>query len=70
VFNSKKDELSGLPNQDYWKAVDVSWENGLVAGISKYVMVNLYLQMLYDKEVDLRARFKQTLSLGLTYSLK
>jgi hypothetical protein len=70
VFNSKKDELAGLPNQDYWKQPDAGWENTLNANISKYLMVNLYLQMLYDKEVDLRARFKQTLSLGLTYSLK
>jgi hypothetical protein len=70
VFSSQKDELAGLPNQDYWKQPDVGWENTLVAGISKYLMVNLYLQMLYDKEVDLRARFKQTLSLGLTYSIK
>lgn len=70
VFNSKKDELAGLPSQDYWKAVDVNWENGLTASVSKYLMVNLYFQLLYDKEIDLRARFKQTLSLGLTYSLK
>lgn len=70
VFNSNNSELAGLPNENYWKAPDVSWENGLVANISKYLMVNLYLQMLYDKEVDHRARFKQTLSLGLTYSIK
>lgn len=70
VFNSKKDELAGLPNADYWKQPDVGWENTLVANISKYLMVNLYLQMLYDKEIDLRARFKQTLSLGLSYSIK
>jgi hypothetical protein len=70
VFSSQKDELAGLPGQDYWKQPDVGWENTLVANISKYLMVNLYLQMLYDKEVDLRTRFKQTLSLGLTYSIK
>ncbi len=70
VFNSKKDELAGLPNQNYWKQSDLGLENTLVANISKYLMVNLYLQMLYDKEVDPRARFKQTLSLGLTYAIK
>ena len=70
VFNSQNVSLAGLPNENYWKSPDVSWENGLVAGISKYLMINLYLQMLYDKEVDLRTRFKQTLSLGLTYSIK
>jgi hypothetical protein len=70
VFNSSQDDLAGLPNADHWKSPDVAWENGLNANVSKYLMVNLYLQMLYDKEVDLRARYKQTLSLGLTYSIK
>ena len=70
VFNSSQDDLAGLANADYWKSPDVSWENGLTANVSKYLMVNLYLQMLYDKEVDLRVRYKQTLSLGLTYSIK
>jgi hypothetical protein len=32
-------------------------------------MVNLYAQFLYDKEVDLAGRFKQSLSLGITYKL-
>jgi hypothetical protein len=29
----------------------------------------LYMQLLYDKEIDLKGRFKQTLALGLTYKL-
>jgi hypothetical protein len=70
VFNSQKDDLAGQPNENYWKSPDAAWENTLTASISKYLMVNLYLQMLYDKELDLRARYKQTLSLGLTYSIK
>lgn len=30
-------------------------------------MVNLYIQFLYDKEIDLGGRFKETMALGLTY---
>lgn len=63
-------KLEGLPNENYWKAPDVNWENALNASVSKYLMVSLAAQLLYDKEVDLRGRFKETLSLGLTYSLK
>jgi hypothetical protein len=63
-------KLEGLPNADYWKAPDVNWENGLNASVSKYLMVSLAVQLLYDKEVDLRGRLKETLSLGLTYSRK
>ncbi|KPK69118.1 hypothetical protein AMJ82_06325 [candidate division TA06 bacterium SM23_40] len=69
LFYSESDELEGLPNEDYWKSPDVDWENILTANINTYVMVNFYMQLLYDKEIDLRSRFKQTLSLGLTYKL-
>jgi hypothetical protein len=69
LCNSKADELKGQPNEDYWKEVDVKWETDFTANITKYLMVNLYGKFLYDKEVDLAGRFKQTLSLGLTYKL-
>jgi hypothetical protein len=67
LFYSEEDALKGLPNEDYWKEVDVNWENIFSASITKYLMVNLYTQLLYDKEIDLAGRFKETLSLGLTY---
>ncbi len=69
LFFSRSDEVKGLPTEDYWKAADVNWENVFNANITKYLMVSLYLQLLYDKEIDLAGRFKQTLSLGLTYKL-
>jgi hypothetical protein len=66
-YFSEKNKVAGTPAADYWKTPDVNWENILTANITKYLMVNLYVQLLYDKEVDLAGRFKQTLSLGLTY---
>lgn len=69
LFYSESKKLKGLPNQDYWKSPDVNWENIFSASITKYLMVNLYMQLLYDKEVRLGGRLKQTLSLGLTYKL-
>lgn len=69
LFYSEADAVKGQPNEDYWKSPDVNWENIFTAGITKYLMVNLYTQLLYDKEVDVGGRFKQTLSLGLTYKL-
>lgn len=69
LFYSEADAMKGLPNEDYWRSPDVNWENIFTASITKYLMVNLYTQLLYDKEVDLGGRFKQTLSLGLTYKL-
>ncbi len=69
IFFSESDAVEGTPAEDYWKAVDVNWENRVSASVAKYVTVSLYTQLLYDKEIDLRGRFKQTLALGITYKL-
>jgi len=69
LIYSKKDEVKDTPQENYWKAVDVNWENILAAKVSKVVTVNFYLQFLYDKQIDLRGRLKQTLGLGIVYSL-
>ncbi len=69
LFYSKAKELKGLPGENYWKSPDLNWENTFTASVSKYLMVNLYLQLLYDKEIARGGRLKQTLSLGLTYKL-
>ena len=54
---------------DDWKSTDVNWENTFAAGITKHIVVNLYLQILYDKEIDADVRLKETLSLGFTLAL-
>jgi len=60
---------SGTPSDNRWKSPDANWENIFTAGITKYLMVNLYAQVLYDKEVDTGFRFKEALALGVTYKL-
>ncbi len=69
LFYSEADKLTGLPNENYWQYPDINWENIFTANITNYVMVNLYVQLLFDKEIDPGVRFKQTLSLGLTLKL-
>lgn len=76
---------------NYWKAPDVDFQSTFTAQIAKYLSVNLYLELMYDKfdaatEVDTSkdpallipivdhsvrkaGQFKQTLALGLTYTL-
>ncbi len=68
-YFSKKDDFRGTPQADYWKALDVNWENSLTASISKYMQVVFYTQLLYDKQISLKGRLKETLSLGMTYKL-
>jgi hypothetical protein len=69
IFFSKSKSLLGTPLASYWKMADVNWENRLSASVAKYVTVSLYTQLLYDKEISLRGRFKQTLALGITYKM-
>ncbi len=69
LFYSKSDELKGTPGGDYWKQPDANWENTVSVSVAKYVTVSLYSQLLYDKEISKKGRFKETLSLGLTYKL-
>ncbi len=68
-FYSKSDELKGTPRENYWKQPDVNWENTLYLSVSKYVTVSLYTQLLYDKEISTKGRFKETLAMGLAYKL-
>ena len=69
LFFSKADDFKGTVAEDYWKAVDVNLENGLSVAISKYISLNFYTQLLYDKQVDLGGRFKETFALGMTYKM-
>ncbi len=69
VYYSKADDFRGTPREDDWKSPDIEWENIFTAKITKYLDVNLYTLFLYDKEIDKAGRFKQTLSLGLSYKL-
>lgn len=69
LFNSEESDLEGLPGADDWKSPDVNFENTFTASITSYLMVNLYVQLLYDKEIDDDVRLKETLSLGFTFRL-
>ncbi|UCG62938.1 MAG: hypothetical protein JSV52_06560 [Candidatus Zixiibacteriota bacterium] len=68
-FFSRSDEVKGTEYEDFWKAVDVAWENILAAQVTKFVTVNLYTQILYDKEISRKGRFKETVAIGLAFKL-
>jgi hypothetical protein len=67
-YNSEDDELTG-DNADDWKAVDVDWENTIAASVTKILSVKLYTQILYDKEISHKGRFKETLGLSFVFKL-
>jgi len=68
-YNSKKDDFKGAAAEDYWKAVDVNFETTVAVSVTSLIQVTFYTQLLYDKEVSLKGRFKETLALGITYKL-
>lgn len=69
LFFSEKDKVAGTEYVDYWKAVDVNWENIVTASITKIISVNFYTQVLYDKEVSKKGRFKETLGIGFVFKM-
>jgi hypothetical protein len=68
-FYSKSDQVKGTPSENYWKAIDVNWENIVTAAITKIITVNFYTQLLYDKEVSKKGRFKETLGIGFVFRM-
>jgi hypothetical protein len=68
-FYSKKNELKGTPQANYWKAVDFDLESTLNVNVTKIVTMNFYAQLIYDKQVSLAGQFEETFGLGLKFSL-
>ncbi|MGE3063538.1 MAG: hypothetical protein AB7T10_07900 [bacterium] len=67
LFYSAADALAGLPNEDYWRMVDVAFDNILAVKLGEYMTVNINFQALYDKEIDLKTRMKETVGIGINY---
>jgi hypothetical protein len=72
LFSSESGREHPLGAKDigvYWSSPDVNWENTFTAAVSKIIAVSLYTQVVYDKDIDKRARFKETLAFGFTYKM-
>lgn len=69
LFFSESDKVKGTPFENDWKAVDVNWENIVSASVARLVTVNLYAQLLYDKEVSRKGRIKETIAIGFVYKV-
>ncbi len=67
LVSSEKEKTKGTLQADYWQYPDINWENILSVNLTKYIMINLTAQLLYDRELHANARIKEVLALGLTY---
>lgn len=69
LFFTEDERPEGVEHEDNWSTADVNFENTVRANITKLITVNLYVQLLYDKQVVDKARFKETLGIGVTLKL-
>lgn len=67
IFFSDKDKYKGTPAEDYWQEPDVNWDNIFRANLSSVLQTSFGWQLLYDKEIALGGRLKQTWTIGLAY---
>ena len=65
LINSEKDNL---PN-DYWKALDVSWEHSLTTKLWSALNAVFFFELVYEKEETTHWQFRETVGLGLSYKL-
>lgn len=68
-FNSKAEKLEGTPEEALWKNPDIDFKNILSVSIIKYLKVNFYLQLIYDREINSKIMIKENLLVGLNINL-
>jgi len=68
LFSSIAGKQEGLPSENFWRYPDISWENTVGITLTKYVMLNLFAQLLYDREIEESVRYRETVGLALTYT--
>jgi len=66
VVSSAEDDPA-VDGTQYWQYPDINWENIFSVNLTKYIMVNTTVQLLYDREQHANARIKEVLAIGLTY---
>jgi len=69
VFKAVETSENDPVRRQYWSSADVDWQNTLTNKVTGWLAFNLYWQILYDKQIDKRGQFKQTLGLGFTWQL-
>ena len=61
LFNSEADTT------DTWKTPDFNFQNTVGISLTKYLQLNLYLELIYDKDITPTVQIKENFSIGLSY---
>lgn len=64
VFSSIRKEKD--PNQN-WQKLDIYWEQMFTAQLTKYVLFNVVMKFLYDRDISGGGQFLENASLGVSY---
>lgn len=62
-------KLELFSNLEAFNQIDVNWISSVTAKVSSYVNVNVNVRVLYDRDVSVARQLKQSLALGLSYTL-
>ena len=54
---------------EFWKYPDIRWETQFSTNITSFLQFTYCFLLNYDREVDQKSRFKQTVGVGLLFSL-
>ena len=66
LFKTSLRLFTTFDNLDVW---DVRWDNSITAKINSYMNVNFNFLVLYEKNQSFRTQIKESLLLGITYTL-
>ncbi len=66
LYNSKLRLFSRFESMDVW---DVRWDNTLTAKVNSWLNVNFTYQLVYEKAQSPKTQTKQTLQIGIVYTL-
>lgn len=68
IVSSSSDLFKGTKMEDFWRYPDITWDNTLGVTLTKYLMLNVYAQLLYDRQIDQDVRYRETVGLSVSYS--
>ncbi len=66
LYTSKLELFSNLKGID---EIDVNWDNLFAAKVSDLITVSFNFKLFYDKDISVKRQLKETLAVGLSYSL-
>jgi len=66
LYTSKLALFSNLIGLD---EIDVDWDNVFSAKVSDYITVSFNFKLFYDKDVSAKRQLKETLAVGISYTL-